>query len=773
MAQKHLVVIRTTVLTALAALITSAFPQVEVTTYHNDISRSGLNSKETILTPSNVNAEKFGLLFSLPVDGQVYAQPLYLPGVTVPGKGTHNVLFVCTEHDSVYAFDANSNVGIDAKPLWHVSFGASVPNGDVGTGDINPEIGISSTPVIYRAKSGLTLLYVVSKTKTVDSQGNPTYWQKLHALNVANGVEELRGPLVITGQVAGTGDGSTGTVVPFNPLIQHNRPGLLMVPTKGKDTSLYVMYASHGDNGPYHGWIFTIDADTLKQTSIFNTTPNALTDPSGYPLAAGGVWQGGGGPASDGTSVYFSTGNGTFNPSNGSYGDSILRMLNNTIKVADYFSPADQQTLDDDDADLGSGGVMLLPASASGTSKLNLLVQCGKEGSIYLLNTANLGGNNSADKVHQELPDVMGGVWGAPAYFNNNIYYGPVYSSLVSFPIKNGLFTTSGPAQYTSTQFQYPGPTPSISANGTKDGIVWAIQTDAYASGGPAILHAYNAADLAMELYNSSNTGNRDNLGGAVKFATPTIANGKVYAGCAGEVCVFGLGRWAAMPVISPNGGTSPGPVTVKLTDETAHAQIRYTLDGSIPTASSTLYSKPFKLSTSGTLNARAFEAGYDPGGVASANFLIAPVIGTGTGLWGQYYNGQQQNPTGPPTAGELDPSINFDWAGNSPIAGVAGSNWAGVWTGTLEAETTGIYTLTAIADDGVQVYINGNLLLNGYVYQAPTSYSGTINMVAGQTYNIQILYFQGGGGSLLQLYWAAPGLPQQIVPASQLYPSQ
>lgn len=608
----------------LACASACALSQVEVNTYHNNNMRTGLNPYETLLTPSNVsNSSQFGLLFSLPVNAQVYAQPLYLPIVSIPGKGVHSVVYVATENNSVYAFDANSSTGANAKPLWKVNLGPSVPNGDVGTDDINPIIGITSTPVIYTTPSGLKLLYVVGKTKTMDSNGNPVYTQSLHALSVSSGKEELGGPVVISGQVGGMGDGSSNGIVAFNPLIQSNRTALLMVPS-ARDGTLYIGYASHGDNGPYHGWLFMYDPQTLKQIAIYNTTPNALTDPSGYPLAAGGIWEGGAGPASDGTSIYYATGNGTFDPTTGAFGDAVVRMFNRSITVADYFAPADQQSLDDDDGDLGSGGVMLIPTEATAPSKVRLAVDCGKEGSVYVMNTANLGGNGSSNNIYQDLEGVIGGIWGAPAYFNKTVYFGPIYSPLVSFPISGGLLSTS-PAAYSPTTFYYPGPTPSVSSNGTSNGIVWAIQTDAYSSGGPAILHAYDATNVANELYDSSATNGRDTLAGAVKFAVPTIVGGKVYVGCAGSVGVFGLGNFAGLPEMIPASGKFSGSVTVKLFDGNAHAQIRYTTDGSLPTASSPLYMHPLTISSTVTLRARAFINNGNASGAATGKFVVAP----------------------------------------------------------------------------------------------------------------------------------------------------
>jgi len=769
-----------------AAMLACSFGQV--TTYHNDMSRTGLNPSETILTTSNVNSNTFGLLYNRTVDGQVYAQPLYLPGITIPGKGTHNVLFIVTEHNSVYAFDADSNLGINASPLWHINFGPSVPNGDVNTGDINPEIGITSTPVIAppSVSNVNPVMFVVSKVKSFDQNNNPVYTQKVHALDVTNGVERLGGPVVIQGSVPGTGDGSVNGTVTFNSLIQQSRAALLLVPpatnvllppskknapVTSNSGTLYVTFASHGDNGPYHGWVFAYDSTNLKLLGILNTTPNGLTDPSGYPIAAGGIWQGGCGPASDGKNIYFSTGNGKFDPTTGSYGDSIVRMQNRVFSIADYFTPADQLNLDDYDADLGAGGVMLLPPVVGNNAARNLLVHSGKEGTIYLLNQANLGKYGATDNTIQELPGVMGGIWGAPAYFNGTIYYGPTYGPVLAFPVRNAQFATGGSSSSSPSQFAYPGAGLSISANGTKNGIVWAVQSDGYGSGGPAYLHAYDATNLATELYSSANTSGRDNLGGAVKFTVPTISNGKVFVGGAGSVSVFGLGKWAAAPSVTPAGGTYSAAVKVTITDSTPGAQIYYTTDGSTPTQSSTLYKSAFTLSTSATLQARAFANGYGASTVVTNNYLIGPLIGTGTGLLGNYFD-NSQNPGGPPTASEIDPLINFNWNGNSPITGVAGSNWAGEWLGQIQAETSATYTIYTNSDDGVQVTINGVMVINDFTYHAPTIDQGTITLQKGVKYIIDIKYFQGGGGSLLQLFWSAPGLPMTIVPTSQLYPA-
>lgn len=772
----------------LAAWVSIASAQVNVTTYHNNNFRTGLNDHETTLSPVNVNPAKFGLLFNLPVDGQVYAQPLYLSKLTVAGKGVHNVVFIATEHNSLYAYDADSNTGDNAQPLWHINFGPSVPNYETGSGDISVECGITSTPVITLRGFNGPILYVVSKTRSVDGFGNPVYTQQVHAVAASSGAEQYGGPFEVKGQVPGTGEGSVGGVLKFNPLIQHSRAALLLVepslartqyaaenlPRGQADIAaiahsiLYVAFASHGDNGPYHGWIFVYDADTMTQLGIINTSPNALTDPSGYPIAAGGIWQGGAGPASDGANIFFATGNGTFNPLNKSYGDSIVRIKNKNFNVYDYFTPSNQLNLNDADADLGSGGVMLLPRSASGISRRNFMVQSGKEGTIYLLDTLNMGRYNSQDNIVQKLPNAMGGIWGAPAYFNNTVFFGPIYSSIVAFPIKDGKFTTTSPSAYTPTYFQYPGPTPSVSSKGAFSGIVWAIQGDGSLNGASA-LHAYDAGNISTELYNSAATDGRDALGGAIKFSTPTIVNGKVYVGTADSVGVFGLGTWAATPTVTPPAGNYHDSVTVTVNDTTPGAVIYYTTDGSNPSPASTLYSGPVTLTTSAAFKARAFVSGAGASATVENDYLINAVIGNGTGLTGAYFNGLQ-DPSGVPTATELDHVINFNWNGNSPIAGVGGSNWAGEWTGLIQAETTSNYTLTTNSDDGVRVYVNGNLVIDNYGYHAPTYNSGRIAFVAGQKYTIDIKFFQGGGGSVLQLFWNAPGLPFQLVPTSQLY---
>ena len=368
------VVLRFVALTLLFAALRPAAAQVNVTTYHNDNTRAGQNLQETILAPANVNADNFGKLFSMPVDGQVCAQPLYLSGLNIPGKGVRNVVFIATQHDSVYAFDADD--ANQTAPLWKASLippgGSTVAWYLTYTGDIQPEIGITGTPVIDPA---LGTLYVVAKT-----QEGTQFAQRLHALDVRTGAERPNSPVTIFGSVAGIGVGNDGAGnVPFNPLIQNQRPALLL-----SNGVVYIAWAAHGDIGPYHGWIMGYDAATLQQTAIFNTSPNALTDPNRFlGIDAGcGIWQSGCGPAADADgNLYAVTGNGAFDAFLGgnSYGDSLLKLTPNgaAINVADYFTPYNQGYLDSVDADLGSGGLILLPDQNSVTP--HLLVHAGKK----------------------------------------------------------------------------------------------------------------------------------------------------------------------------------------------------------------------------------------------------------------------------------------------------------------------------------------------------------------------------------------------------------
>src|SRR5437879_8359632 len=541
----------------------AAKAQVGVLTYHNDNARTGQNLGETILTPGNVAPGTFEKLFSYPVDGYVYAQPLYAPNVNIPGQGFHNVVFVATEHDSVYAFDADdASVG----QLWQVSFidpanGVTpVPPGDVQSQDIAPEIGITGTPVIDDVSG---TLYVVARTKEVLGDGSH-YVQRLHALDITTGAEKFGGPVVIgdtifdgssttyvsAPSVSGSGDGSVGGQVFFDALRQNQRSGLLLL-----NGVVYIGWASHSDTSPYHGWVLGYDAQTLAPVggAVFNTTPNG---------GQGGIWMSGGGLAADSNgSVYLSTGNGTFDVTGSqapAYGDSVLKLATGLdLTVADSFTPWNQEDLKNKDQDLGSGGVLLLPDQPG--ARPHLLVTAGKDGTIYLIDRDDLGGyqrcGTGCDDVVQEL--TIGQCFCTPAYFNNQVYFQGANDVLKAFSLSNGRLV-SPPASQSSVPFNYFGATPSISANGSSSGIVWALQA---AAQGPAILRAYDALDLSRELY-SSDQMPADQLDGAVKFAVPTVANGQVYVGTQSSLSVFGLSTQSSFGLAVSKTGTGDGTVT-------------------------------------------------------------------------------------------------------------------------------------------------------------------------------------------------------------------
>ena len=511
---------------------TFAVAQVAVTTYHNDNYRSGSNSQETVLTTSNVNTHTFGKRATFAVQGNVYAQPLYLPGLTIGGT-SHNVLFIATEHDQVYAFDVNSG-----QQLWHTNFLASdgpryvinpVSNGDVNCNDMVPEIGVTGTPVID-ATAGT--MYLVAKTKVYDSVGHTTsFYQTLHALDVKTGQDKVT-PVRITATYPGNGTGSVGGILTFDPLVEGQRSALMLL--KGQ---VWISWASHCDLGTYHGYVMSFSESNLVRRGLWVDTPN------GY---EGGFWGGGAGPATDsGGSVYVVTGNGKFDGGT-DFGDSILRLSSQTtilpISLSDYFTPWDQQSLDESDTDVGSGGVLLLP-DQPGTHHPHLLIQVGKEGTIDLINRDNMGhfhsGNDS--QIVQTLPNAIGGVWGAPSFWNNTAYFGGQFDRLKAFAFDpHAQLLSTGATSASPEVFNFPGPTPSVSSNGTNNGIVWIIESDTW-GGGNAVLRAYDATNLSSELYNSEQNSGRDRVGLAVKFTVPIIADGSVFVGAENQVVRYGL----------------------------------------------------------------------------------------------------------------------------------------------------------------------------------------------------------------------------------------
>ncbi len=498
----------------------------DVLTYHNDIGRTGQNLSETVLTTNNVNSATFGKLGVYSVDGRVDAEPLYASGVAVPSNGTHNLLIVATEHDSVYAFDADSGTVI-----WHTSMltAGESSSDDRGCGQVSPEIGVTSTPVIDRTRGPNGTVYLVAMSK-----GSGQYHQRLHALDLALGTELLGGPKDIQATYPGTGDNTNGTDVIFDPAQYKERVGLLLM-----NGVVYTGWASHCDDRPYTGWIMAYSASTLAQTSVLNVTPNGNE---------GAIWMAGAGLAADNSgNIFFLDANGEFDsslnasgfPSSGDYGNAFMKLSTSSgLAVADYFEMDNQLQENSTDTDLGSGGTVVLPDLSDGAGHtLHLAVGAGKDSNLYVVNRDSMGkftSNNSG--VYQQLSGALpGGVWAMPAYFNNRVYYGSVGSPILAFTITNAKLSNAATA-HSSNSFGYPGATPSISANGSSNGIVWATENSS-----PAVLHAYNASNL-NELYNSNQaSGGRDQFGAGNKYITPMIVNGKVFVGTTNGVAVFGL----------------------------------------------------------------------------------------------------------------------------------------------------------------------------------------------------------------------------------------
>jgi hypothetical protein len=555
---------------------------VDVLSFHNDLALSGANLRETDLTLANVNPTQFGKLFSQPVDGYVYAEPLYKANLDIPGQGMHNVAFVATEHDSVYAFDADSNTGPNANPLWYHSFLdpangiTSVPSPSViSNSDIVPEIGITGTPIIDGSTG---TLYVVAKTQEVRA-GVPHYVQKLHALDITTG-NERTAPYTIADTVQGgpeggwtnvtdisvngVGDGANAGVVRFNAGRENNRAALQIV-----NGVVYVAWAAHSDFRPYHGWVIGFNAQTLQPVKVFNTSPNA---------GGNGMWQSGGAISADAQgNLYFALGNGfpgpqgqdAFDPTLGNWSESVLKLsTTGQLTVADYFTPFEWRTLDSRDADLGSGGVMLLPDSVASAAHPHLMVELGKSGKLYLLDRANLGQNVAPpgpDNVVQVVTAGQTGVWGNPTFFQVNpttgiIYYHGSGDVLKGYYITNGHIDDN-PANILrsppNTLSNFPGTQPVITANSIAnptnptDGMIWELQVDNFGGGtpsgnrpltGPAFLRALKATDPSTVLYdsNSNPVGQRDLFGDPVKFTVPTVTNGHVLVGQAYTFSVFG-----------------------------------------------------------------------------------------------------------------------------------------------------------------------------------------------------------------------------------------
>ena len=685
----------------------SAFAQTSILTQHNDNARTGQNTTETILNTTNVNTTQFGRLFAMPVDGKVYAQPLYVPGVTING-GIHNVVIIATEADSVYAYDADSTSSL---VLWKASMvdaahgagaGETPLNSLATTGctDLQPLIGITGTPVIDPASK---TIYVEAK-----STDGVNYFHRLHALDLLTGKEKTPGPVVIAATMSGTGDGSSNGQIVFNSngnaLNAHNRPGLLLM-----NGTIYIAYASHCDHSPYHGWLFAYDQATFKQKSVYVTTPNG---------GLGGFWMGGSGVAADTSgNIFIASGNGDFDTTDvpaKETGDTLLKLgtTNQLLTQLDYFTPQDQASLQANDNDLGSGGVLLLPDQPG--SFPHILVNAGKQGRIYIVNRDQMttgnshycsGCSNDPEIIEESSSGAVGPIYTAPAYWNSNVYYWGVNDVLKSIPVTNGLpdFThiIGG-----TPQIGFPGAGLSISSNGTIAGsaIVWAIDATQYGSPGPgpgpAVLYAYEATNVSKMLYSSAQNATRDAAGNAVKFAIPSVANGKVYVGTSAAVDVYGLIGGVPPPPTITNLSATSGPVGTAVTINgtnfgSTQGTSTVTFNGTAATVTSWSSSS---LSTSVPTGATTGNVVVTVGGVASngLNFTVttaAPVITSGTtasGTVGVAFS-YQITATNSPTS----------YGATGLPAGLSVNTSSGLISGTPSGAGTSTVTLSATNGSG------------------------------------------------------------------------
>ena len=497
----------------------------QVLTAQYDNFRTGANLHEKVLKPSNVGGPNFGKLFSRTVDGDVFAQPLYVPSLQMPGTGKRNVIFVATEHDSVYAFDLN---GSRDTPLWKTSFIdpqhgiRTLSEQDVRCPFISPEVGITPTPVIDPATK---TIYILARTNEKD-----VFVQKLHALDITTGRERAGSPVTIQATVDGSGVGAVNGKITFDALRENPRAALLL-----SGGEVYLTWASSCDVGPYHGWVMAYDARTLQQRAVLNTSPDGDD---------AGIWQSDAGPAADDDgNVFVATGNGDFNASTAGgrdFGDSVLklRLTGQKIVVRDFFTPFNQKLLDAKDWDLGSQGPVLLPAQPG--PRPHLLVVTGKEGKLYVLDRDKLGQfQDGADgQVVQAIK--LRDAYGAVAYWNQHIFFTDRSDVTRDFAIENGLLV----AKAMTGRMSSTAATPIVSADGTKDAIVWVVSTKEWNEAHtdkPAVLHAYDATDITHELYNSEQNSERDRAGMTVRFAIPTIADGHVFIGARSRLDVYGL----------------------------------------------------------------------------------------------------------------------------------------------------------------------------------------------------------------------------------------
>src|SRR5712692_6340485 len=703
-----------------------AAAQISVLTQRYDSARDGLNANETTLTLSNVNTSTFGKLFSVPVDGRVFAQPLYVPNVSIPGNGIHNVIYIATQHDSVYAYDAD---GPRSQPLWTVNLATSnCPNGwtctsvpaSVGLGtDVLPEVGITSTPVIDPSTN---TLYVVAKTQEI-SGSTTNFVYRLHALDITAGAERPNSPVVIQGQVPGSGNPNNSGFLVFSPLHSLQRPGLVLV-----NNSVYIAFGSWNEVDIWHGWLFGYGASSLAQLAVFSVTPNGG---EGY----GGIWMHGQGLDADVNGyLYFSTGNGGFNGV-ANYSDSYLKMATPGLTVADYFTPFNQAILDTGDLDVASGGLMLLPDSAGTAQHPHILIGCGKNGAIYVIDRDSMGHYNSSNdsQIIQELLNVIGGTHvsnnssayaanclSSPAYWQGNVYLGGVNDSVKIFSFTNGLMSTWA-VSHSSEVYQFPGASPVVSANGSSQGVVWTIENGGTAnqqdsSGTTAVLHAYDATNLANELYNSNQVAS-DFAGAPVKFTMPVVANGKVYVGTQSSVTVYGL--FSSLPTVTgvaPNNGPVAGGTAVTITGTNFAAGATVTFGGTAATnvvvVSGTQITATTPAGSAGAVTVTVTVNGQ-PGSLPNGfTYVVPATVSSVSPNSGSTAGGTAVTITG--TNFAAGATVTFGGTATTSVVVVSGTQI----TATTPAGSAGAVTVT--------VTVNGQpgSLPNGFTYVVPATVS-------------------------------------------------
>jgi len=607
---------------ALLACIPS-HAQVDVTTWHNDLARTGVNAQETILTTQNVNTSEFGRLYKVPTDGQAYAQPLYLHDVKIAG-GTHNVVYVATEHNSVYVFDADSGAQYAQVNLTPPGGTPASSVADLNCGDIHPEVGITGTPVIDRTTD---TLYVVAKSKV-----SGRLVQRLHALDTRTLEEKFAGPVEIQASAPGRALDGDGTNVWFDPKTALQRTGLALV-----NGHVVIAFASHCDVRPYHGWVMSYNAATLGQEAVWNATPNG--EPSSNPerqVSHGGIWMSGAAPSIDADgNIYVVTGNGYWNGTS-EFGDSVVKLgppRNGTFPLLDYFTPFDQQNMSNGDVDLGSSAATLLPRTAAGEDLLIIQAkggtQPGRGTSLYVLDRNNLGKSctllnppctDRDTQIRQQIISATDGVLGSAIVWNHRIFW----NSRGGAPVRSWSFDVGGSTPVSPLPVaQTPEVTSatagaSLSANGTTNGIYWIVHNTGE-------MRAYDAMDVSRRLYSTSEAPNgRDDSGGAVKFAPPTIANGKVYLANHNSLVAYGhLNGKATMPTFSPPGGTYSSAQTVTMSNTTPYARMFYTTNGATPTTGSTPYNGPITVSANTTIRAITVADGVRQSDVGSASYTF------------------------------------------------------------------------------------------------------------------------------------------------------